>query len=202
MPTGHPAIFKAADERRAAREAEAKNEVLGEIKVTPAPQTPGATWQTEGGPQMTVADPPPPWEVEDEKYMLSDARRFIDVPTSWTLRWVNPRLLESTGWQHWSPVSVADERVRIKVDSMVAPDNTVRRGGISTGDILAWMPTSWVISRRKILQRDTDQLTQSAVDKQQQFMMDLLRQSRYLSPDGGAIHPTHTMAEGRSLRDA
>ncbi len=133
--------------------------------------------------------------------MISDARRFIEVPTTWTLRWVNPRLLESTGWQHWSPVSAVHPQVTVKVDGMVAPDQTIRRGGATTGDILAWMYTSWVISRRKILQQETDKLTQSAVDKQQQFMLDLLRQSRYLSPDGGATHPTHTMAEGRSLRD-
>lgn len=197
MPTGQPAMFRAADERRAARAAEAQTEVLGEIRATPAPETPGVTYQTAGGPAMTIAEPPPPWEIEDEQFMLSDARRFIDVPPTWTLRWVNPRLLESQGWQHWSPISASDPRVRVKVESMVAPDGTVRRGGISTGDILAWMYTSWVESRRRVLAQETAKMTQSAVDRQAQLREQFQRAGLVLE---SAVHPTHTMADGRSLQ--
>ena len=200
MPTGHPRIQSGSEARigAALREMLPTTEVVGEIKVTPAPETPGVTWQTTTGEQVTVADPPPPWETEDQQYMQSDARRYIDVPDNWTLRWVNPRLLESQGWRYWTPVSANDPRVKMKVETMIAPDGTVRRGGVSTGDILAWMYTSWVRSGRERLTKETERLTQSAIDRQEEL------KSRYgprsvITVDS-AIHPTHTMAEGRSLK--
>src|SRR5262245_1368871 len=83
----------------------------------------------------------PPWEVQGG-FAASDARAFVDVPSDWTLYWVNPRLLDQEGWRYWQKVDPADSRVKLKVDSMKQVDNTIRRGGVN-GDILAWMPTYW-----------------------------------------------------------
>jgi hypothetical protein len=84
---------------------------------------------------------------------------------------------------------------------MVSPEGNIRRGG-NTGDILAWMYTSWVESRRRQMQREVDALTDSSVNRQNELREDFAR-GKY-GPNirlEGAKHPTHTMAEGRSMRD-
>jgi len=144
-------------------------EVLGVVKESitdPTPQREGATWQRESGETMEFVAPPPPWEV-DAKGQLneSDARLFVDVPKDWTLRWINPKLLDQFGWRYWQPVMASDPRVKVKVSSMVSVDNNIRRGG-QTGDILAWMYTTWVVSRRQQLAKQADELAGKARDRE------------------------------------
>jgi len=154
------------------------------------------TWDSSG---VTVqfSEPPPPWETDPEDGLApSDARRYVDVPENWVLRWINPRLLDQLGWRDWQPVMKSDPRVKIKVSTMVSPEGNIRRGGF-TGDILGWMYLGWVISRRKQHQRDTDQLTDSAVNQQQELREQFAR--RGLKVDGMA-HPRFTSADGREMR--
>ena len=179
-------------------------EVLGVVKpelIAPTPPTQTVSWGGEGGtPPVSVTDPPPPWELEDVGYAPSDARRYVDVPATWCLRWINPKLLESMGWRYWQPVMASDPRVKVKVTTMVGPDNNIRRGG-HIGDILGWMYMSWVESRRKQLQAKTDRLTESAVARQESLKEASRRGAfgPYVQIEGK--HPTHTMAEGKSLQD-
>ena len=184
------------------QDANARAEVLGTMKLdTTDPQGTETQWDSGDG-QMSMSEPPPPWEVDEQSNLtLSDARRFVEVPSNWTLRWINPRLLDQFGWRDWRPVLMSDPQVKSRVDTMVSPEGNIRRGGF-TGDILAWMYTSWVESRRKQLQRDTDALTASSVKRQDQLREDF-RSGKY-GPNvrlEEAKHPTHTMAEGRSMRD-
>ncbi len=181
-------------------------EVLGKIdvsdpKLSTDPQSPETAWQTEAGGRVSLAEPPPPWEVSDSELPLSEARRFVDVPANWTLRWINPRLLDQFGWRDWQPVMASDPKVKVHVSSMVSPEGNVRRGG-ATGDILAWMYTSWVESRRRLLAEETDRLTRSSVEQQQQLKEDFRRgkYGPYMRIES-ATHPTHTMGEGRTMRD-
>lgn len=111
--------------------------------------------------------PLPPWEVE-QGFNANDARAFVDVPNDWTLRWINPRLLDSEGWRYWQKVSPSDSRVKVKVDSMTQVDNTIRRGGV-TGDILAWMPTYWVESMRQKLAQAAKDLIGTTEAKREQL---------------------------------
>ncbi len=95
----------------------------------------------------------------------------------------------------------SDPKVKVHVSSMVSPEGNVRRGG-ATGDILAWMYTSWVESRRRLLAEETDRLTRSSVEQQQQLKEDFRRgkYGPYMRIES-ATHPTHTMGEGRTMRD-
>src|SRR5688500_10076793 len=155
-------------------------EVLGQIPaddpvMQTGPQTTGTQWETSAG-AVTLEEGPPPWELEDQKHTLSDARRFIDCPADAVLRWVNPRLVEQTGWDYWKPVSpMNDSRFKLKVEAMLCPDGTVRRDGgqgSQRGDILAWMPRHWVESRRKQFHERVRLLTQSAIDRQEEVKDD------------------------------
>ena len=179
-------------------------EILGTIPTSltdPTPLQAQGAWQTPDGKQVDVVEAPPPWELEDKKYSASDARRYVDVPSAWTIRWANPKLIEQNGWNYWNPVLPSDPRVHLKVMQMQAPDGTIRRGG-ATGDVLAYMPTNWVVSRRKQLQEETAKQTQSAVDRLE-TLKDEFRRGKY-GPNvrlEEARHPSHTMAEGASMRD-
>ena len=67
-------------------------EVLGVIPtdnpiLDPSPQGPSAVYQTEDGTRVDLQEAPPPWELEDAEYAGSDARRYVEVPSTWTLRW-------------------------------------------------------------------------------------------------------------------
>ena len=174
-------------------------EILGVVKDTltdPKPDTPSYVGGT-----VEMTEPPPPWEVDESCVLLpSDARRFVDVPTNWELRWINPKLLDQLGWRYWQPVMKSDSRIKVLVDTMVSPEGNIRRGGM-TGDILAWMYASWVESRRQERQKLTDQLTQSAVDRQDTLKEDFKRGKYGPIRLEGARHPTHTMADGRSMTD-
>lgn len=179
-------------------------EILGTLKpeiTAPGPQGPSTTYATENGEGVTVAEPPPPWEREEIGVKLSDARRFIDVPENWELRWINPRFLEADGWRYWKAISPNDPHVKVKVEQMAMPDGTIRRGG-PNGDILAWMYKSWVDSARAIQMKKTAAQTQVAVEKFEQTREDFRRgrYGPYVHGFGRSEHPTHTMAEGKSLQ--
>ncbi len=192
----------AADAAR--RKLEGFGEVLGTIdsKITdPQLQETTTQWESADG-QVSMTEPPPPWELDEQSDLLmSDARRFVEVPKNWTLRWINPRLLDQFGWRDWRPVMASDPNCKVRVESMIAPEGNIRRGGF-TGDILAWMYTSWVESRRRQLQALTDAQSDAAVRKQ-----DTLREEFARGKFGPYVrleeahHPSHTMAEGKSMRD-
>lgn len=177
-----------------------QSEVLGTIKpklTDPAPQSAEYV-----GRSVEMTEPPPPWEVDDNcRLTPSDARRFVTVPDNWELRWINPKLLDQLGWRYWQPVLKSDPRVKTLVETMVSPEGNVRRGG-TTGDILAWMYKSWVDSRRKEQQEATRRLTESAVERQEALKEDFRRQryGPYVTLTE-AKHPTHTIADGRSMTD-
>lgn len=191
-------------ERIKARQESQSQEVLGVLDSTitaPGPQGVDTQWEGADG-QVAMAEPPPPWELPSNSDRLdSDARRFVDVPKNWTLRWINPKLLDQFGWRDWKPVMASDPNVKVHVESMIAPEGNIRRGGL-TGDILAWMYTSWVESRRKLIQQRTDQQTDASVRRQEELREDFAR-GKY-GPNvrlEEARHPSHTMGEGRSMRD-
>ena len=179
-------------------------EILGTIPedhpiLESGPQGVSGQWATESGTRIDLEEAPPPWELESDSFENSDARRYVAVPLSWVLRWINPRFLESQGWRYWKPVMQSDPRVKVLVDQMVGPDGNIRRGG-GTGDILAYMPLNWVIARRKQLQTQTAAQSDAAV-RQQDELRDRFRQSGGLIRMEESRHPTHTLADGRSLKD-
>lgn len=183
----------------------AKTEVLGVLNSSKftdlSPKGEDTVWQGADG-QVSVSEPPPPWEINENSVLLaSDARRFITVPENWTLHWINPKLLDQFGWRDWKPVMASDPNVKVLVETMISPEGNIRRGGF-TGDILAWMYTSWVESRRRQVQKATDKLTQSAVNKQSELRDEFAsgKYGPYVRLED-ARHPTHTQAEGRTLRD-
>ena len=175
----------------------AKEKILGVIPDSklisdPTPQGSETEWQTDAG-TMSVVEPPPPWELPSNSELLdSDARRFIDFPENWTVRWINPRLLDQFGWRDWQPVMASDPRIKVHVDTMVSPEGNIRRGGAG-GDFLAWMYTSWVESRRRKFSEETARLTQSAVDRQERLKEDFKRGKYGPNIDlTAAQHPKYT----------
>jgi hypothetical protein len=196
------------DMATARAEGDPISEVLGVIpssETKPEPQGPTTTWATASGGSIGLDEPPPPWELEDQDFTPSDARRFIDAPANIALRWMNPKFIEASGWRYWSQVSLGDGRFKLKVDQMLMPDGTIRRGG-PTGDILAWMYRSWADKLRIKHQHETDKLTQSARDRFEETKNDI-RRGKYgphVTLEEGSSrpqHPTHTMADGRSMKD-
>jgi hypothetical protein len=190
MPTGTPKLQGRIDaimeEHEGARE-------VGTIKPEVLAPTPR---------NMDFTEPPPPWElVQGSALAQSDARNFVDVPESWELRWINPRVLDQVGWRYWQPIMASDPNVKVKVPTMVSPEGNIRRGGHG-GDILAWMYKSWVESRRKELMKRSAQIKQSSVDRTA-GLKEEFRRGTY-GPNISvteAKHPSHTMAEGKSMTD-
>lgn len=198
-PRGIPRI----NSRRAEPDPMPATEVLGTVKpeiTQPGPLTPHTLWTGPGGSTIDLTEAPPPWEIAAD-LPGSDARRFVDVPNDWTLRWINRRMLDTVGWRHWQPVMASDPRVTVKVSTMVSPENNLCRGG-SNGDLLAWMPTHWVESRRRHLQERTARMTQGAMDRQES-LRDEFKRGKYGSGVSieEARHPTHTIADGRTMKD-
>jgi hypothetical protein len=180
-------------------------EVVGVITdpriLDPQPLQTQTQWEGQDG-SITVTEPPPPWELEDSSSPTqSDATRYVTKPENITLRWINPRVLDAEGWRDWQPVMVSDPRFNAKVATMVTAEGNIRRGGLN-GDILAWMFTSWVVSRRRQLAEATARQTGMSREKQEQLRDDFARgkYGPHIHLDG-AQHPTHTMGEGRSMRD-
>ncbi len=92
---------------------------------------------------------------------------------------------------------VSDKRFTIHVATMVTPEGNIRRGGFA-GDILAWMYTAWVESRRRLYDQRTMAQSQAAVDRQQQLKEEFAR-GKY-GPNirlEGATHPRYTDVETR-----
>lgn len=147
-------------------------------------------------------DPPPPWET-DPRYRLhdTDARRFVSVPDNWELRWLSPKLVQHIGMRDWQAVPANHSLVTIHNRSMVAPDNTVRKGG-HEGAVLCWMYKSWVESRNRLKAEKTQRATRAAQDRQQSVRDRMNRGDfgRYVSVES-VKHPTHTIGDGRSMTD-
>ena len=203
MPPSGPRIGRRFIEGLFDPETNPKAEVIGTVNpqiTETGPQGASASWTGPSG-SIDLDEGPPPWELEDAGFTASDARRYVEVPENWELRWINPKLLESSGWRYWQSVQASDPRVKVKVGQMAAPDGTIRRGG-TTGDILGWMYRSWVESGRRKLAEETARLTASAVNRQQ-VLREEFSQGKY-GPYvrlEEARHPTHTNLEGRSLKD-
>lgn len=202
MPTGTPRIGNSS----VYNPELPSGEVLGTLSqsgrtLRPEPEGVTTTWTREDGTTIELTEPPAPWETPDTRFTASDARRFVEAPPQWRLHWVNPRLLESEGWRDWQAVLATDPRVKVRVKSMITPENYVRRGG-PTGDILCWM---WQghhdLVKRKMREKVANQ-TQSAKDKQAALKEEFARGTYgpYLRVEG-ATHPTHTQGEGQTMRD-
>jgi hypothetical protein len=149
-----------------------------------------------------TSEPPPPWE-SDPRYHRhnTDARRFVAAPDNWELRWLNPRAVETIGFRDWEAVSASDPRVKVLNRAMIAPDNTIRKGGHG-GDFLAWMWKSWVESRNRLKSEKVARLTGEARTRQERTREEINRGSygKYVKVDS-VTHPTHTQGDGRSMTD-
>ena len=168
--------------------------VREELGQAPAPEVLGVI-----NPALPANEPPPPWELDPgSEFAASDARRFVEVPATWELRWINPRILDQVGWRYWEPVMASDSRVKVKVLTMVSPEGNIRRGG-QGGDILAWMYKSWVQSRRDEHAAASARLKQSSPDRMEHLKEEFKRGTYGQVALTEARHPTHTMVEGRSL---
>jgi hypothetical protein len=145
-------------------------------------------------------DGAPPWET-DPKWVRdnTNARRFVDVPDTWELRWLSPRVIDHAGLRDWKVLEANHERIKVKVRAMIGPDNTIRKGGHG-GMLLAYMPKSWVISRQKMKNAHVDKMTQTAVDRQREVTERINRGEYGIHTRvDHAVHPTHT--SGRALDD-
>lgn len=165
---------------------------------------PSAYWVREDGTEIEIDEGPAPWEV-DPTYRRhnTDARKFVEVPDYWELRWLEPKQIDLSGYRGWQPVMASDNRVKLKVPSLRGTDNTVRRG--LNGAILAYMPRPWLAAKLREKAATVKRRSQSARDRQEEAREAVNRGEydrgrRYTHVDS-AIHPTHTRAEGRSMRD-
>lgn len=205
MPRGIPSIFN-KERRRELAQSMPSPEVLGTLDpnariLDPKTRPEPVEWTREDGTVMSIQEEAPPWELQSDKFTQSDARMFVECPPNWRLHWINPRLLEQEGWRDWQAVQASDPRVKVRVPAMRSPEGYIRRGGPS-GDILTWKWEGWYQKARQENLRRTAQLAQSAVDKQQQLKEEMNRGSfgQHIHMDSAA-HPTHTMGEGRTMRD-
>ena len=151
---------------------------------------------------VNINDEPPPWEIEGKWAKDStNARRFLDFPDEWEVRWLNPRLVQQVGLRYWKAVPADHERVTLKMAAMRAPDNTVRRFD-HNGDFLAYMPKSWIASRDRVkaeraaralgLDRKKSEDTQEAINRGEY--------GPYVKVDH-IRRPSNTQAEGTSMTD-
>ncbi len=172
-----------------------------DLLQAPHPERLGTVSQERLAQVLADTVPPPPWEV-DPSYDRhdSDARKFVEVPENVTLRWLNPKLISQTGLRDWQAVPAkGDSRFKLKLKTMAAPDNTVRRGD-ANGDFLAWMWTAWVESRTKLKRARVDRQSTQATTKQRQTQeaYNAGKFGRYVT-GAEAQHPTHTIADGRTM---
>ena len=147
--------------------------------------------------------PPPPWET-DPRYRRhnSDARLYVSAPDNWSFRWLSESMIRQNGMRNWEAVSASDPRVTVHNKTMVAPDNTIRKGDHRHGDILCWMWTAWVDSRNAIKAETVRKRAGAAVNRAESLKEEARRGSfgRGVSVDS-VTHPTHTQGEGRSMKD-
>ena len=152
---------------------------------------------------LLTEPPPPPWET-DPRFRLhdSDARRYVTGPDSWEFRWLSERMIAQEGMRNWEAVSASDPRVTVHHSTMVAPDNTIRKGDHRHGDLLCWMWKRWVESRNAQKREKVRKRTGAAMDRQEAVREQINRGSfgPYVHVDS-AVHPTHTTGEGRSFKD-
>lgn len=155
--------------------------------------------ETTFGAEVTMTEPPPPWELAQSGYALSDARRFVSVPDNIEVRWINPKVLDAEGWRDWQPVMASDKRFTVNVATMISPEGNIRRGG-PTGDILAWMYKAWVVSRRKQFAEATEAQTLKMRQSQHQLKEDFQRNKYgpYTRLDSAA-HPDGAILDGKAL---
>lgn len=153
---------------------------------------------------QVIADtvPPPPWEV-DPSYDRhdSDARKFVEAPDNVTLRWLNPKIVSQSSMREWQAVPArGSTQFKLKLKSMAAPDNTIRRGD-HNGDFLAWMYTAWVESRQRLKQarRDRQVGVAAARSRDTQEAYRRGKFGRFITSPEEARDPTGTLVDGRVL---
>ena len=199
MPRGIPSLGDPSRREQLEGERPLRPEILGTLpnsaRTLNAPEPTTTTWTREDGTVVELTEPAPPWESGDDQYAISDARRFVECPPNWRLRWINPKVLASEGWRDWQAVLASDPRVKVRVPVMITPENYIRRGG-PQGDILCWMWVGWFESIKLKHRQKTADLTQSAVDNQIKLKDEFARGTYgpYLRVEG-AKHPTHTTVE-------
>lgn len=134
----------------------------------------GLTWVSPSGETIHLSEAPP-WAqyVIGKGRDATDARQFVKVPDNWRLRWRSPKSLDTVGQLGWMPVTASTPGVTPLVRSMVAPDNTIRRG--YNGDILHFMPETWWQNRMAEKQAAAERLSGKAITQQQQFIEDANR---------------------------
>lgn len=202
MPKGVPKIGSKLEDLTNVETAE----TIGTISQTRLdPQSDPISMFDVAGSAVSVEEelPPPPWELDPDKERDdTDARLFVEVPEEWVLRWINPRLLDQSGWRWWEPVMASDPRVVVKVTQMVSPEGNIRRGGRS-GDLLAWMWRHWYESNQKNKAAKNAKRTQSAVDRFNQTV-EAFRTGfgKLIGPYGRAQHPQRTIGDGRTMRES
>ena len=164
-----------------------------DLTESPAPKLLGTLDPERVQSKSFEDDGPPPWE-SDPKWTKdnTNARRYVDVPDEWELRWLNPRQIDHAGFRDWKAVPAGHERITVKNRSMIAADNTIRKGG-HDGMLLAYMPKSWVASRLRLKNEYVAKMTQSAVDRQQHLQEQVNRGGFGPNMRVESIkHPTHT----------
>ena len=148
-------------------------------------------------------DGPPPWE-SDPRYFKhnTDARRFVDVPETWELRWLAPKQVERDGFRDWQTVPAqGDDRITVKNRSMIAADNTIRRGGHG-GDFLAYMPKTWVASRWRIKSEKARRAAMSSRERVEQFKEQMAKGNfgpHQKVTEASVPTAAGTLADGRTL---
>jgi len=175
--------------------------LLGDLPPTLPPASPGLSGAgpiPPASPTIDIEDAPPPWDLPGGEYHTTDARRFVDVPDTWMLRWMSQRQLDSHGSRDWQPVMAYHPKVKVKATGMVTPSHYIRRGG-QGGDLLYWMPRHWYDSRQQKKAAHVARVTGDASDTMA-GAIDQAQRSGYVRVDS-ARHPTHTMGEGASMRD-
>lgn len=177
---------------------EARTSAAEELTQAPSAQTIGTIPNSTLLPQSD-SEERPPWELNPSWHRHnSDARRYVTVPDSWELRWLNPRMIEEVGLRDWRILTVDNDKVKIKpgYDQMVSPEHYVRRGGPNRGDLLAYMPKSWVESRQREKMKRSARATQGAVDRAAETAERVNRGEFGPHVSASIKHPTHTTGVG------
>ena len=188
MPSGTPRI------------GQARTSSAGDLLEAPAPQLIGTIDTAKLTRPSFEEDGPPPWEIDPlwAKHN-TDARRFVDVPDHWELRWLNPKRIDAAGFRDWQTLTTSDPRVTLKVPAMRTPDNLIRRGG-QTGDLLCYMPRTWVESRRRITSEKAARARQSGRDRNERFREEMAKGN--FGPHQRVTDlktPVSTRTDGRTL---
>lgn len=172
-----------------------------ELLYTPQPKPLGTVKLSNL--QKAMQDDPPPWEQADVKrFRPSDVRRFVDIPDDWEVRWLSPRLVDQYGLRYWRAVPADHEGITLKVPSMHAPDNTIRKANHTNGPFLAYMPKHWVASRQRLKEEEVVKRTAAAMRRVGDTIEQVNRGAYgpFVHVDRFR-HPTHTTGDGRTMTD-